>query len=259
MTVTTWGEFIAALQTSGAVIDLPGGLWECNSMIPEGFQEQITIAAAQVNGNGTILHNLYGDLLAGNHSCTFSNMQILNCVSQKHVNGTFEDCIITGMLQCGIGGLRRCSVNIKSETATAVGARADCFSVSGINSRIKLNLPVIQRLDDNAQASTGNTSFIAQHLVNCELIIDAPNAVGKIRPMYWENTIMRGNCPGITQVIQYYDWEVPKVSYVSKACCPNAQEVFGPQFNPTLHLTDEVYLNNAAWMIASGFPIEEAV
>ena len=256
MLVTTWGGFLAALQTEGAVIDLPGGVWDCNALVPSGFQDTIEITAAKVNGHGTVIRNLYGDMFAqtvyqGQTVCEFTNMQFQNLVTQNTISAAFTDCIITGMCQRGIGSLKRCAVNIKSEAANPF-----VFGTSGEDSQIKVYLPVMERLDDNASTYTGNSHFIAKSCKNCELIIDAPNAVGAIRPMYWYNVIMRGNCPGITTVIQYYDWEITEMSFVSSECCPSASVYVGPQVTQRVAVWPESYLNNAAALAAAGFPIE---
>ena len=145
MLVTTWGGFLAALQTEGAVIDLPGGVWDCNALVPSGFQDTIEITAAKVNGHGTVIRNLYGDMFAqtvyqGQPICEFTNMQFQNLVTQNTISAAFTDCIITGMCQRGIGSLKRCAVNIKSEAANPF-----VFGTSGEDSQIKVYLPVMER------------------------------------------------------------------------------------------------------------------
>lgn len=56
--VNNWDEFVAAIETSGAVVECPAGeIWNMNDIAPTGIP-QINVKCARINGNGLIVRNL---------------------------------------------------------------------------------------------------------------------------------------------------------------------------------------------------------
>lgn len=57
--VTTWADFVTAVGTSGAVVDLPEeAVWDMNEILPH-FNQNLAFSCSKINGNGTEIKNLH--------------------------------------------------------------------------------------------------------------------------------------------------------------------------------------------------------
>lgn len=123
--VSTWAEFVAALESSETIIEVMADL-DCNDDPPEA---QITAygVTKTVNGNGHSLYNLStGGVINGviiwlQASITFNELNFYNCFRLEHeyyfrshsnVYPTFNDCKIVGASKAPLtayGVYNRCS------------------------------------------------------------------------------------------------------------------------------------------------------
>ena len=89
--VDTWSDFVTAVGTTDAYVEIPPGtVWDMNDISPEGVV-QTTVRCAKINGNGATINNaritnealLY--VSSSVTSTTIENLNILNVLADYHV------------------------------------------------------------------------------------------------------------------------------------------------------------------------------
>ena len=104
--VDTWPDFVAAVGTTGAYVEVvPGTVWDMNEIAPLGAGT-VSINCAEINGNGAVIKaaNITSDLLQFGHSCTVRRLNILDFDGKAIVmrvsggaTATLKKCSVTGI------------------------------------------------------------------------------------------------------------------------------------------------------------------
>lgn len=110
--VTTWAEFVTAVGTSGADVTLPeNDIWDMNEILPH-FNQNLDIACASINGNGTEIKNLH---ITGHfHFTAATNVQDIsftNILADGSGGGAASKLGFFYAQLTGTPGLSRCTIS----------------------------------------------------------------------------------------------------------------------------------------------------
>lgn len=206
--VSNWAEFKAAIAVSGDTVVLPeSAVWDLNEIEPSGTAA-LTIACAEIDGNGTEIRNMWS--LGGitqSSSGSVNDLKITNIVAKNNgtttwmnIGGsTWERCTISGIFESGftspIGGngsgqLNFCSMHTDMSAAgtltIASGARMTAC-------RITLSAPNATNIYTSLSGSSGVTAQ------NCEFVIST-QGTGTLYTNTWESCTLRGAMPHISTI-----------------------------------------------------------
>lgn len=179
VTVNSFAEFVEAVAVAGDTVVCPvKSKWEMNDLYPEGYNGDINLHCAEIQGNGTTINNLhiFGRFYK-KYELRINNLNITNFVADPaYVNDSKKLCFIgsdasdtgdlylDGCIMSGVGNtnvdrfsyknpkLNRCSFNIQFTTsrgnstgifpvsvATYCRIRQDCPSMTGYGGAIDLS------------------------------------------------------------------------------------------------------------------------
>ena len=134
--VSTWDDFVTAVGTSGAYVEVtPNTVWDMNEIVREGI-ESINVSCRQINGNGLVIKALRasGYVLEITRSISITGLSILSFLAQGLIwikdsssswfSNTFTDCNFSGEItgQYVLGSAfgssneiqgQRCAVSVK--------------------------------------------------------------------------------------------------------------------------------------------------
>ena len=217
--VSNWVEFLSAIAVAGDTVNLPEDEeWDMNEIAPEGVG-RITIACANVNGNGTVIKNLRStDGMVTADGTELNGLKMTNIqgvsgiptdsgICFAYVNGTLtmKNCVFSGMFTAAFAdfitgywaaaNMSFCSFNIEMP-GTAAGFCGDALTsahacnVTPTACRFTISTPNSTR---RQQISSGNA------VSNCELVLYAPMTSAVYIPNFNSSTL-RGNMQTATSI-----------------------------------------------------------
>lgn len=264
VSVTTWEEFLEAIAVSGDTVELPeDALWDMNVIEPLGHLEDITIACAVINGNGTRIKNLHltGRFIITSGGTQFNDFYLTDFIGDAPyaANETkgffdgkayFEDSALSGILGAGYSYLIyygaqhgtypffRCSVYIESTRSWF-----QLFDYGG-NCRYC-------RIEIHAANSTNSTPTGATKCEYCECIFYCPNATGNFYSIYYQGCTVRGNMQSVTSDGSWYG----QFGAVSVYFADMFAVAYVPQDPSGFIACTEEQLKDPEYLRSKGFPI----
>lgn len=136
--VSTWPDFVTAVGTTGAYVEVvPGTVWDFNTIAPEGAPT-VTLTAAHINGQGCTLKNVRAErpflyFSAGN-ATVLENFRIIDFIANDNIlcfvskqSFTIRGTVFTGT-QTNDGTLYRSKGNIvfQANSNSGCGFRVNC-------------------------------------------------------------------------------------------------------------------------------------
>lgn len=227
--VTTWAEFVTAVGTSGADVVLPEeAVWDMNEIQPE-YDQNLAIACASINGNGTEIKNLtIRGYFSFSASTAVQNLKITNIlgtgsgggsdVGTKGIFATGSSPTLNGVAVSGTFGLNyNCILNGGSWTLQQCAFNllmSDGCGIQREGSHSKRACRFFLNLGGTSQVwlSGSYTDAFNEFVVNAEL-------AEKIFAYSLNSSTYRGNLQNVTEI---YPEGMTGVSVYSTASMPNA-------------------------------------
>lgn len=209
--VNSFAEFVAAVAVAGDTVVLPvKAKWELNDLYPEGYNGDINLHCAEIQGNGTTINNLHifgrfykkyelhiNDLNITNFVCdlTSTNYPRDNCFIGSDGADTgdlyIDGCIMSGVCNNNVEKfsykapkLNRCSMNLQFTrnngttgilyglSATYCRIRQECTKASSVD----LSGCRFCEIDLQIPNATNNNTVNFFSAVGCKIIGNAGGA-----------------------------------------------------------------------------------
>lgn len=246
--VDTWSNFVTAVGTSGAYVEvMPETVWDFNSIAPEGVS-QTTVRCAHINGNGAIINNaritneslLY--VSSGLNSTTIENLNILNVLADYYVLYNSGAPATLNLNRVVFSGILNNTALIY-QSGNTINVRECGFALRGSASSIY----------------TIRQGYIYHN--DCNLNIDLENIgednLGRQTSMAFENSYLSGKCSGInlwtSATNNVINVETAVVSATQSNMNIANSDKCGALTN-VIAVTDE-QMKDAAYLSSIGFPI----
>lgn len=263
--VTTWADFVTAVGTSGAEVDLPEeAVWDMNEILPH-FNQNLTVSCSKINGNGTEIKNLhitgffdvqsaveikdikFTNILAdGSGQTGWGENGFFN--SNGSGNPKMNGCTVSGIFGNGYSALFAMNGYSNYWESERNGFNCDMQSGWRLNAngirlqacRVFLNFP-----------SASNTVSLGSGYTNyTEFVVNAPLAQSLTAYCVSSCTI-RGNMQNVTQINAE---GATAVSVYSTADMPNASVSQSWGDAPLIGVTD-AQMKSAEYLRSIGFLI----
>lgn len=258
VSVSSWSEFLTAIQVAGDTVTLPqNAVWDLNEIEPLGHLEDIQVNCNTISGNGTRIRNLH---LFGqwkfSAKCNISDLFISDFIGSGtptykgffYGNVFFHDCGISGMLGNGYehltlftinyGGyaFERCSINIEASNPSfmTLFGGSDGY--------------IYCRFEVHAANTLSQPTF---HLCTfCECIFYMPN-ITAITTVYFRGCTVRGDMQTAQETDWIGDWQGDNSVYAVNSFHPN----FSPRYPANFAAVTEEQMKTPAYLRNLGFPI----
>lgn len=175
--VDTWPDFVTAVGTTGAYVEVtPGLTWDMNEIAPDGIST-LTINCTSIDGNGLEIKALRatGYLLTINHAITIKNISFLSFTAKGMIAGAgslsewfrrrYISCIFSGnvsgnyIISAGYGTtfenqFEKCGLNVSAVNASFANNENNFFK----DSYILLDAASLDNLDCYNSYIAGTTN-----------------------------------------------------------------------------------------------------
>ena len=257
--VTTFAEFLEAVQVSGDTVNCPqNAVWDLNEIAPDGIANYTISYCAKITGNGTTIRNarLANGLILFAGTSEMNGLHVVNTVCESggffgaSSNITVKGCKFSGIIPPGgyttyfMDGtsntyFESCSFALESSTGGRLFITPNYGSNGSLKyCRVKAQLP---------NAGSGYSGFWQSNCTWCKIDIDAPGADTLMVQGACAN-VYGGDLPLVANYIGNHSGSY--ISLINSDEIPNLAAVAGY----TAAVTTE-QLHDAAYLANLGFPI----